>query len=108
VGQDVKDFKNKTNSFQDYFEMSTLLIPSSAVRAIKHRIKDSANKRGSSSGFRLIFIANSKTQTITFCHVYPKIGPLGKKSASKGEVSEIIGEYLAQFKSKSLVPYPKD
>lgn len=102
VREEIKGFKNKFNSFQEFFELPTLLIPSSEVRTIKHRLKDSANRRGTSSGFRLIFIANKKTQTITFCHVYPKIGSMGKISASKSEVTEIIGEYISQHKLKLL------
>jgi mRNA-degrading endonuclease RelE of RelBE toxin-antitoxin system len=104
VRADIKDFKDKINSFQEFFDLSTCIIPSNEVRTIKHRIKDSFNRRGSSGGFRVIFIANKKTQTVTFCHVYPKVGSLGKSSASKDEVKEIVNEYISQHKAKSLIP----
>lgn len=103
VREDIKDFKSKFGSFQEFFELPISLIPAKDVRTIKHRIKDSTNKRGSSNGFRLIYIANKNTQTITLCHVYPKRGPCGKLSASKSEISEIIQEYSIQFKSKNLL-----
>jgi mRNA-degrading endonuclease RelE of RelBE toxin-antitoxin system len=103
VREDIKDFKGKIKTFQEFFELPTSLIPAKEVRTIKHRIKDSANSRGSSNGFRLIYIANRNTQTITLCHIYPKRGPLGKISASKSELSQIINEYTAQFKAKGLL-----
>lgn len=103
VRTDVKDFKDKINSFQEFFELPTCIIPSNEVRTIKHRLKDSFNRRGTRGGFRIIFIANKKTETITFCHIYPKVGTLRKISVSKEEVKEIVNEYVQLYKSKSLL-----
>jgi mRNA-degrading endonuclease RelE of RelBE toxin-antitoxin system len=102
VCEDVKDFISKCKTTQDFFDLQTALTSAGNVRTIKHRVKDSGHARGTSSGFRIILIVNKKTDKVTLCHIYPKRGSVGKVSASKDEMKEIINEYSVQYKSQKL------
>lgn len=71
-------------------------------RLIKTRIANSGMGVGSSSGFRLVLIANPKNEHVTLCHIFPKTGKHGKANITPSETAEILTELLAEAKERTL------
>ncbi len=100
--KDIHNFlKNKTiENLWNYRNTEQDISPT--IRLKKVRISDTFQKKGSSSGYRFIYIIDQKKKTLTFLYVYPKQGKLGQDNY-KGNRKEILLQYLSELTENKLL-----
>ncbi|MBE9467099.1 MAG: hypothetical protein IMY72_02115 [Bacteroidetes bacterium] len=99
------DIKKKFNNkpFNELWNTPTKLNETVPIRIIKTRLPNSSLNVGKSAGYRIIYLINSETQTLTFLHVFPKIGKHGIENISDKELEKLLKKFLLEKSKKSLI-----
>lgn len=93
----------KDITFDEAFEKNYTLSDSGIAKIIKTRVLNSSQNKGKSSGFRVIYFINKKTNEIVFLNIFSKVGKGGKENVSKSEIKEYLETYKSERKSNTLL-----
>jgi len=102
--KDLSYFFNK-KTFEEVWECPTLLKEIRPTLILKKsRIQDSFQKKGVSSGYRIIYIVDENKREIILLHMYPKQGKYAPKDWKK-EVKEALELYTEDDKANRLTEF---
>jgi len=90
-------------TFDDIYNLHFLIRETGDIRIIKVRLKNSFQKIGSSSGYRLIILGNKKYNHIALLKIYPKRGKYGQSDLRDFEYKELLKTYSKELVEKRLV-----
>lgn len=93
----------KDITFDEAFEKNYTLSDSGIAKIIKTRVQNSSQNKGKSSGFRVIYFINKKTNEIIFLNIFSKVGKSGKENVSKSEIKEYLETYKSEHESNALL-----
>ena len=99
---DISNHFNNT-CYSDLCKIGELRKTLNHLKFIKVRLNNSGMKKGDRGGFRVYFLADSKTETITFLTIYPKTGPLQCALLSPKEEAMLLEDYIEAKKHNSLI-----
>lgn len=95
----------KGRTFEDIWQITPRLSGSADVRIIKIRIQNSQSRKSKSAGFRLVVVADKRSETVVFLSVFPKLGRLAKNNLTDRELESIISSFKTERDAKALIPH---
>lgn len=100
--KDISSEFKRAKTFQEIWNKPTSILDKGNIRIIKSRIPNSGQNTGKSGGFRIIFLANKKTNEVCLLHIYPKTGKYGKENILDKELERLLTEYFNEKTNKIL------
>lgn len=88
------DFISK--SIDDIRENEDMILSEDTFNIIKLRLPDRNRNLGKSNGYRLFYHVHKEDEEVTFLYVYPKKGAKGLVTIKKGEVINLLSNYLKE------------